>query len=399
MLRAHAALVSVGFSAALLLAPSLAACGAKTGLLIPDAETDAPIDGGFDAAIDGSIPGRCAIDDPIDVLFVIDSSQSMEEEQESLAAEMPRLVEALVRPPDLDADGVPDWNPVTNLHLGVVTTDLGAGGVDVGTCERRRGDDAILRDVGNASDLWCLRRFPRFLEFGGVTSEESALIRDLACVIAVGDDGCGQEQPLEAVLKALTPSTSPLRFEGNTVGHGDGVNAGFLREGSFLAVVIVTDEDDCSTSDPRLFDPESTRYTEHPNVRCGLHEEEALQPIDRFLDNITALRRGASDRLALALIAGVPVDLVSDGDPLYTRVLADPRMRFMIDPMDETSPVPSCDVPGRGVAYPPVRLVRAARELAPASTVQSICQVDLRPAVAALVELIGLRTCEGDSRE
>jgi hypothetical protein len=312
---------------------------------------------------------------------------------------MPRLVESLVRPPDLDHDGIPDWNPVVNLHLGVVTTDIGAGGVDVGTCERRRGDDAILRNVGNPADLWCLRRFPRFLEFGGAPGARSALIRDLACIIAVGDDGCGQEQPLEAVLKALTPSTSPLRFEGGTVGHGDGINAGFLRDGSFLAVVIVTDEDDCSTSDPLLFDPDSTRYTEHPNVRCGLHEAEALQPIDRFLDGIAALRRGPSDRLGLAVIGGVPVDLVSDADPLYRSILEDPRMRFTVDPLDETSPVPSCDVPGRGVAYPPVRLVRAARELAPASTVQSICQADLRPAVAALIELIGRRVCEGDATE
>ena len=30
-------------------------------------------------------------------------------------------------------------------------------------------------------------------------------------------------------------------------------NAGFLREGAFLAVVILTDEDDCSVKDPAIF--------------------------------------------------------------------------------------------------------------------------------------------------
>jgi hypothetical protein len=365
-------------------------CGAKTGLNIPDSSTDTIVDASPDAR------GRCEIDDPVDVLFVIDNSQSMEEEQESLAAEMPRLIESLVAPPDLDGDGEADWNPIANMHLGVITTDLGAGGARIGSCERRRGGDGILRNVGDPSNAACLRPFPRFLTYGdGGSSDAEGLVDDLACIVSVGIDGCGQEQHLEATLKALTPSTSDIRFEGGTTGHGDGRNAGFLREGSFLAVVIVTDEDDCSASDPLLFDPESPRYEEHPNVRCALHEEEALHPVSRFLDGMAALRSHPDDRLALAVIGGVPLDLVDDSDPTYERLLADPRMRFMVDPLDPESPVPSCDVPERGVAYPPARLVRAAAALAPSSTVQSICQEDLRPAVAALVELIGLRTCEG----
>ncbi len=364
-------------------------CGAKTGLKIPDASSDTIVDARPDA------PGRCEIDDPVDVLFVIDNSQSMDEEQASLAAEMPRLIESLVTPPDLDEDGEPDWNPIANMHLGVITTDLGAGGARIGSCERRRGGDGILRNVGNPSDFACLRPFPRFLTYGGGTSSDAdELVDDLACVVNVGTDGCGQEQHLEATLKALTPSTSDLRFEGGTTGHGDGRNDGFLREGSFLAVVIVTDEDDCSASDPLLFDPESPRYEEHPNVRCALHEEEALHPVSRFLDGMNALRSGPDDRLALAIIGGVPLDLVDLGDPTYAALLADPRMQFMVDPTDPESPIPSCDVPGRGVAFPPSRLVRAAAGLAPSSTVQSICQADLRPAVRALVELIGLRSCE-----
>jgi hypothetical protein len=365
-------------------------CGAKTGLNVPDSSAVVIIDAGVDA------PGRCEIDDPVDVLFVIDNSQSMEEEQESLAAEMPRLIEALVAPPDLDGDGVFDWNPISNLQIGVITTDLGAGGVRIGSCERRRGGDGILRNVGNPRDFDCLRPFPRFLTYGGGPRAAEEIVDDLSCVVNVGIDGCGQEQHLEATLKALTPSTSDIRFEGGTTGHGDGVNSGFLRVGSFLAVVIVSDEDDCSARDPLLFEPESPRYEEHPNVRCALHEDEALHPIDRFLDGIAALRSGPDDRLALAVIGGVPLDLVEAGDPTYEAMLADPRMRFQVDPEEPDSPVPSCDVPGRGVAYPPMRLVRAAAALTPASTVQSICQEDLRPAVAALVSLIGLRTCEAD---
>jgi len=379
---------AVPFALASLLLCSVG-CGAKTGLEVPDSEAPVIFDGGIDGG-----RGRCEIDDPVDVLFVIDNSASMDEEQESLAAEMPRLVEALVDPPDLDGDGAPDWNPIANLQLGVITTDLGAGGARIGSCERPRGGDGILRNVGDPTDFACLRRFPRFLSFGASPGEVEDVVNDLACIVNVGTDGCGQEQHLEATLKALTPATSAITFTGGTPGHGDGVNAGFLRDGSFLAVVVVSDEDDCSARDPLLFDPESTRYTEHPNVRCALHEEEALHPVERFLDGIRAVRSGPRDRFALAIIGGVPLDLVADDDPLYTRMLADPRMRFMVDPEEPDEPIPSCDVPGRGVAYPPTRLVRAAAALAPASTVQSICQEDLRPAVASLVGLIGLRTCD-----
>lgn len=374
---------------ALLALGTAAGCGAKTGLGVPDSEAPIVVDAGVDGG-----RGRCEIDDPVDVLFVVDNSQSMDEEQASLAAEMPRLVQALVDPPDIDGDGMPDWNPIANLQLGVITTDLGAGGARIGSCERPLGGDGILRNVGDPSDFACLRRFPRFLTFGAAPGEVDRVVNDLACIVNVGTDGCGQEQHLEATLKALTPATSSITFTRGSRGHGDGANAGFLREGSFLAVVVVSDEDDCSASDPLLFDPESTRYTVHPNVRCAIHEAEALHPIERFLDGIDAVRSGPADRFALAIIGGVPLDLVSGDDPLYTAMLADPRMAFMVDPEEPDEPIPSCDVPGRGVAYPPTRLVRAAAAIAPASTVQSICQEDLRPAVGALVGLIGLRTCD-----
>ena len=51
----------------------------------------------------------------------------------------------------------------------------------------------------------------------------------LSCISHVGDAGCGFESPLEAIKRAL---------DGR---HPE--NAGFLRPGAFLAVVILTDED------------------------------------------------------------------------------------------------------------------------------------------------------------
>ena len=53
----------------------------------------------------------------------------------------------------------------------------------------------------------------------------------------VGSNGCGFEQQLEAVTKALDENETPE-------------NRGFVRDGSLLAVIFITDEDDCSAQDP-----------------------------------------------------------------------------------------------------------------------------------------------------
>ena len=57
-------------------------------------------------------------DRDLDILFVVDNSPSMIEEQQALATSFPRMIDALAT---LD-DGLP------NLHIGVVTSDLGTSG-------------------------------------------------------------------------------------------------------------------------------------------------------------------------------------------------------------------------------------------------------------------------------
>src|SRR5262245_32370052 len=51
----------------------------------------------------------------VDLLFVIDDSPSMADKQQNLAANFPKLIDALSRLPG----GLP------NLHVGVVTSDMG----------------------------------------------------------------------------------------------------------------------------------------------------------------------------------------------------------------------------------------------------------------------------------
>ena len=86
-----------------------------------------------------------------------------------------------------------------------------------------------------------------------------------SCIAGLGINGCGFEQPLEAALKALSPAAPnastgaayrPPTFFRNTFGHGDGANDGFVREGTLLAVVVVSDGPLWLNEAPRGLAPE-----------------------------------------------------------------------------------------------------------------------------------------------
>lgn len=325
----------------------------------------------------------------VHLLFVVDNSYSMAEEQASLAEQLPRMM-AVLTTGDLDGDGSEDFEPFGSIHAGVVTSDMGAGGFDVPTCrDSDFGDDGILRTRGDTTDPECLPTYPSFLEYGtGRGYDPEDFGRDVACVAQAGTRGCGFEQPLEAVLKAVTPSTAPIRFSMDSTGHADGVNAGFLRTDAVLAVILLTDEDDCSTRDLGLLDPASTTYEGNLSLRCFTYPD-ALHPIGRYVDGLVAakLEPGA---LVYGLIGGVPVELVEEG-ATYDEILADDRMQQRIDASDPNRLAASCGTEDRGFAVPPRRMVRVAQALedrGALTTVQSICQADLGPAVDAILRAI-----------
>jgi len=355
----------------------VAACGARTGL-----EIDPPV-----VAADAGRPCR---DDRsgarLDLLFVIDSSRSMDEEQGVLAATLPLFVRTLTRG-DLDDDGVPDFPAATDVHAAVVTTDMGfvfardgelhPGGCGVGHVPF--GDDGELARVDPA--------LPGCAPYGGdsiLSHTEGAPLEPfaeaLSCAARVGTDGCGEEQPFEAMLKALTPASASLRFLGATRGHGDGVNAGFLREDSVLAVVVLSDEDD------RSF--ENADFLALDDPRRRVEGDDWLHPIARYADGLTALRARPS-QLVFAAIVGVPEDLSGPIDtPGEARaILDDPRMARVYDPDERSLLRPVC-ASADGRASPARRLVELAGELPGRAAVHSICSDDFRPAIRVIAERV-----------
>ncbi len=376
------------------------ACGATCDDACVDTTADARHCGGCDrACADGldCVDGACceAAGTRVDVLFVIDTSNSMREEQASLSAELPRMVRVLATG-DLNLDGVPETAPVRDLHLGVITPDMGSGGHTVPTCRNAdRGEDAVLRTHPGITD-GCAQRYPSFLAFDPAVDDPATTATDLACVATAGTGGCGVEQPLEAVLKAVTPASSAVRFHGGSTGHADGANAGFLRPDSVLVTILLTDEDDCSVRDAALFDPDGPYADTDLNLRCHRHPE-ALHPIERYVDGLLATRRDPRD-LVFAAITGIPVDLLVRGvEPDYPGILADPRMQERIDPDEPARLLPSCDVGPRGVAYPPRRLVSAARAVEAAGgtgALGTLCKPDAGQAITAILERLTARLTE-----
>ncbi|MBX3275614.1 MAG: hypothetical protein KF729_35470 [Sandaracinaceae bacterium] len=377
--------------------------GAYVGCAEPD---DPPCAGGGGRWVtrggdcdDGNAQRRTACGEcgEVDFLIVMDPTLTAAE-QAALAAQIPQMVHVL-KTGDVDGDGIADGEPVTRAHVGVITSDLGVAGHAVLGCDAGAGDDGRLRTRSGAA-LGCDELALEGLPYLWFTPEDTdsrvdGFAHDWACLVRTGTSACGFQQPLEATLKAITPAASSLRFEGETLGHGDGVNRGFLREGSLLVVLYLTAGDDCSVRDSWLFEGGASDGS--AALRCHANPD-ALHPLSRFVSGLLQLR-GADD-LIFALVAGVPDDLlVAHGiDPDYRAILGDARLVERQDPRDPTRLVPSCT--GRIDARPPRRLLGVASDLSlrgSTTVVGSICDTDayrnVAEAVLATADAHRLRRC------
>lgn len=354
----------------------------------PDA-FDAATDAGCDAGPPTDAGGTPLT---LDLLFVVDNSGSMAEEQRALAEQFPVMVRSLATG-DLDDDGRPDVQPVGDLRVGVITTNLGAGGFETGAgCRIRDGEgsDGVLRTISR--ERGCPRDLPPFLGFmPGEPVDE--FVEQFACLAVVGDlGGCGFEQPLVATLKALLPADAPFPFVTGTA-HGDGANAGFVRDDAILAVIIVSDEDDCSIKDGEFFDPESVAYPWEGlgagNLRCFAYPDARVE-IDSIVSALRTVKPNPDD-LLLAAITGVPPDLVADPETTdYEALLADSRMQEIVNPDRPRGALfPACDLEGTGFALPARRTVEAVAAFGDNGVVQSICDPTFGQALRGITSRLG----------
>ena len=227
--------------------------------------------------------------DKLDLLLVVDNSRGMADKQAVLAQAVPELVRRLVNPLCLDGAGNPaaqqpsdplsscpqpgttrEMQPLLDIHIGVVSSSLGGHGSD--TCTASTPDHATENDGAHllsrsSSDpgapsvaTWNDKGFLVWDPTGethvppGEGDVDALIPRITQIVSGAGAVGCGYESQLEAWYRFLVdpnPHESIAIENNSAVLNGtDQVileqRASFLRPDSLLAIVMLTDENDCS---------------------------------------------------------------------------------------------------------------------------------------------------------
>lgn len=260
------------------------------------------------------------IAEQVDLLFVIDNSASTADKQTLFAQNFPNFVTAL--------DSFPMGRP--DLHLAVVdsTVDIGTDAYDLGNGQGcpspDPGDNGLMQNT--ARTMGCSAPSGQFIidspnGSGGRTVNYSGQLQDaFSCIALVGATGCGFEAQLEAMKRALDGT--------------QGSNAGFLRPGAYLGIVILTDEDDASVKDPSVFTPPSGNLTSDfpvqpqyayncnapidPNTPatysgCTVRTGSYLQDPAYYASFLTSIKPAA--QIVAAAIAGPPPGLLTDDMP------------------------------------------------------------------------------------
>jgi len=219
-------------------------------------------DGSGSGSGSGSGTGEAKQCDKIDIVFVVDNSGSMEQEQTNLAQNFPMFAA------QIEASTTPDGLPI-DYRVALTTTgrtldySIGFGGSTFP--QHEDGENGMfLNECGNQM---------RWLEKG-----DPMMASTLACRANVGINGPSIEMPLLMSKWALSERVQ------------DGTNVGFIRPDALLAIVVLTDEDDASTTE--------NNFTMDASGTTPINWNPADQVA--FLDQL----KGNRTRWAAGIIAG-----------------------------------------------------------------------------------------------
>jgi hypothetical protein len=154
----------------------------------------------------------------VDLLFVVDSSGSMADEQVTLVQSFPQFV-ATMQTELADTD---------SYHIVVVSTD--AYPYNDFNCVQ----DGALVTQTNGLDSSAAVCTPFSTGKRWMDQSEPDLNAKFTCAGRVGTQGDGNERPMTAIQAALSPGL-------NAAGA---CNDGFIRDDALLVIVLITDEED-----------------------------------------------------------------------------------------------------------------------------------------------------------
>jgi hypothetical protein len=224
--------------------------------------------------------------DKIDLLFMIDNSISMSDKQAILRLAVPDVVNRLVNPVCIDQNGnqfAPpatsdgrcptgqsrEFNPINNINIAIVSSSLG----DAGANEACVTGDTV--DMAHLVGSLQRGRQPNvdpakgFLEWRPGTNVNTLIQNFQDMVTATGEKGCGWEASLESWFRFLIDpfpyealervKCTPDAARNDCVRRRTGADgriatdatilaqrAAFLRPDSLVAIIMLSDENDCS---------------------------------------------------------------------------------------------------------------------------------------------------------
>jgi hypothetical protein len=278
-----------------------------------------------------------AVDQSLDLVFVIDDSAAMAGWQTQLISQLPALARI---------GKCADCPTPNDVHIGVVSSDLGVGAaLNTALPGCAVGDGAQFRSQpqGTCTDTTLDPGATFISDIGqerNFSTPDDASAAGLGtvfqCIAQLGAGGCEFGQPLAALDRALGADGQPP----------PAANAGFLRPHAYLGIVFITNRDDCSAPPgAALFSMDDTADGPLTHYRCNhaghtcrdpsgnwiappldppasvitangvgslsldlceSNESGELTPVAKFVADIRALKPDPDNQILVSAIAGPP---------------------------------------------------------------------------------------------
>jgi hypothetical protein len=211
----------------------------------------------------------------VDILFVIDNSGSMADNQESLTDSFEGFV-----------DGIQTQLAYAeSYHVGVVSSDNywqnGDGCTDLG--------DLVTQTAGVESSMCVGTPFTSGKRYMDQT--EIDLTAKFKCVAELGSGGSDDEKVAASVIGALAPANN------NEPGA---CNEGFSRLDSLLVIVIITDEDD--VAEPYMCDPDDP-FGPNPCMTTGSGGDP-----QEWYDTVISYKANIPENVVVLSLLGESID-------------------------------------------------------------------------------------------
>jgi hypothetical protein len=365
----------------------------------------------------------------IDLLFMVDNSSSMNLAQTNVIQNFPTFIQVLSQ--IKDQNGVPR---LPNVHIGVITSDLGVGAegaqnlIDMCT---GTGQNGVLQNTsGPPPVVACNPNFTdpsaRWIQDdgNGNTNYSGNLGDTFKCIATTGATGCGLERQIQSVERALGVEglAAAKQQDATAQAQPPPENAGFIRDGAYLGIIMITNEDDNFSSRPNqdyYYDvnppndgqggplgPPGNYRGNHWSDLCDGPEGAGVMPrwdsptgmTGMALETYSNCRSNESSPYAISVdeAAANIKALKQDPSQILVAAITGPTTPYVVDwkaPNKSGDPPwpyveHSCGADGGLFADPAVRITQFVNDFGANGLIQNFCDANYGPALTLIAQAI-----------